>query len=309
MANITEDGNFTSKLNKAFSSPPAGMIEFLSALSAFNILLSITASLGNALILIALHKVSSIYPPTKLFFRCLAVTDLCVGLIVQPLFVTLLLSHITGVNMNRVYYVSFYEVLSFCLSAVSASTMTAISVDRLLALLLGLRYRHVVTLRRVRVVIICFWFIGAFLGSITMFKDGIVLKVATALLTLSLVISIYCNTRIFFKLRHQQVQVQNHVRQQQANGGRNSLNIARYKKLVSSLLCVQLALVACYTPWGIRAVLSLERIHFGYYLFLRVTETLVFFNSSLNPILYCWKIREVRQAVKDTIRQLNCLNL
>ena len=307
MANITEDRNFTSKLNQTLSSPPAVIIECLSAL---NIFLSITASLGNALILIALHKVNSIFPPTKLFFRCLAVTDLCVGLIVQPLFVTsLLLSHITGVNENVVHYVSFYIVLSWCLCAISGLTMTAISVDRLLALLLGLRYRHVVTLRRVRVVIICFWFIGAFLGSLTMFTGEIALKVATAILTLSLLLSIYCNTRIFFKLRHQQAQVQNHVRQQQANGGRNSLNIARYKKLVSSVLCVQLALVACYTPWGIGAVLSLERIHFGYYLFRRVTETLVFLNSSLNPILYCWKIREVRQAVKDTIRQLNCLNL
>ena len=150
------------------------MIECLSAL---NIFLSITASLGNALILIALYKVNSIYPPTKLFFRCLAVTDLCVGLIVQPLFVTFLLSHITGVNENVVYYVrSSVIVLSRCLCGVSASTTTAISVDRLLALLLGLRYRHVVTLRRVRVIIICFWFSGAFLGSITMFKFGITLK-------------------------------------------------------------------------------------------------------------------------------------
>ena len=307
MANATEDGNFTSKLNKAFSSPPAGMIECLSAL---NIFLSITASLGNALILIALHKVSSIYPPTKLFFRCLAVTDLCVGLIVQPLFVTFLVSCITGVNENVVNYVhSSYIVLSFCLCGVSGSTTTAIGVDRLLALLLGMRYRHVVTLRRVRVIIICFWFIGAFLGSLAMFTDEISLKVATALLTLSLVISIYCNTRIFFKLRHQQAQVQNHVQQQQANGGRNSLNIARYKKSVSSVLCVQLALVACYTPWDIDALLYINKIHIGNYLFPLVAQTLVLLNSTLNPILYCWKIREVRQAVKDTIRQLNCLNL
>jgi len=102
---------------------------------------------------------------------------------------------------------------------------------------------------------------------LTIFTGDIAPKVATTLLTLVLVISIYCNTRIFFKLRHQQAQVQNHVRQQQANGGRNSLNIARYKKLVSSVLWVQLALVACYTPWGIDITPSINRIHFGNYLF------------------------------------------
>ena len=65
MANFSGDGNFTYKLNQEFSQPQAGMLTFISALNFF---LSITASLGNALILIALRKVTSIHPPTKLFF-------------------------------------------------------------------------------------------------------------------------------------------------------------------------------------------------------------------------------------------------
>lgn len=39
-----------------------------------------------------------------------------------------------------------------------------------------------------------------------------------------------------------------------------------------------------------------------------LTLSLFYFNSTLNPFLYCWKIREVRQAVKGTIRKLNCLS-
>jgi len=53
-------------------------------LSAFNIFLSITAVLGNILILDALRKVSSLHPLSKLLFRCLAKTDLYVGLTVEP---------------------------------------------------------------------------------------------------------------------------------------------------------------------------------------------------------------------------------
>ena len=34
-----------------------------------------------------------------------------------------------------------------------------------------------------------------------------------------------------------------------------------------------------------------------------ITSILMYFNSTLNPFLYCWKVREVRQAVKQTIRQ------
>ena len=61
-------------------------------LSVVNTCLSITAFLGNALILVALHKETSIHPPSKLLYRNLAITDLCVGIIAEPLFVAYLIS-------------------------------------------------------------------------------------------------------------------------------------------------------------------------------------------------------------------------
>ena len=134
MANFTGQENYTSKLNQTLSASPAGIAEFFSAL---NILLSITAAVGNALILIALKNVSSIHPPTKLFFRCLAVTDLCVGLIVQPLFATKIVFLSIKMNENVPHYVfNIWGALTVGLCSLSVATMTAISVDRVLALLL-----------------------------------------------------------------------------------------------------------------------------------------------------------------------------
>ena len=60
-------------------------------LSSLNVFLSITAFLGNTLILVALHKETSLHPPSKLLYRNLAITDLCVGIIVEPLAVAYLL--------------------------------------------------------------------------------------------------------------------------------------------------------------------------------------------------------------------------
>ena len=212
MANITGDGNFNSRLNQALSSSPTGMLKFLSALNFF---LSITASLGNVLILIALHKVSSIHPPTKLFFRCLALSDLGVGLIAQPLHATKLMCLLTvKINVDYVLYVHHVRrILSWCFGGVSILTSAAISVDRLLALLLGLRYRHIVTLRRVRVVITCIWLTTASHGLIGTWRKDIMLALASVHLIFSLVTSIFSYTRIHLKLRHQQVQVQSHVLQ------------------------------------------------------------------------------------------------
>ena len=59
--------------------------------ATLNVFLSVIATIGNLLILIALRKATSINPATKLLFQCLAATDLRVGLIEQPLFVAVLL--------------------------------------------------------------------------------------------------------------------------------------------------------------------------------------------------------------------------
>ena len=57
-------------------------------LCVVNTCVSITALLGNALILVALRKDTSIHPPSKLLYRNLAITDLCVGIVAAPLAVT-----------------------------------------------------------------------------------------------------------------------------------------------------------------------------------------------------------------------------
>ena len=92
-------------------------------LSALNIFLAITASLGNALILNALPKVTSLHSPTKLLFGNLAVTDLCVGLISQPLFVTIRLSAVIKMNLDIQYYLmNIANAFDFILCGVSILT-------------------------------------------------------------------------------------------------------------------------------------------------------------------------------------------
>ena len=122
--------------------------------------------------------------------------------------------------------------------------------------------------------------------------------------------SVICYTNICFILRHHQNAAQDLVYQGQANGGGIPLSIALYKKTVSSALWVQMTLVACYLPTGIAtAVPAINGLDTpSTCLATSVTLTLLYFNSSVNPILYCWKMREVRQAVKDTIRQFWCFS-
>ena len=311
MANFTVSKELRrTELNETNKSwLPTDMVAFLSA---SNLFLSITAPLGNALILVALHKVTSLHPPTKLLLRCLAITDLCVGVITQPLYAVFLLSSVTEMNLKVIYYLTIIcNASSFVLCQVSIFTSSAISVDRLLALLSGLRYRHVVTLPRVRAFIICFWLIAISCASMNLWGISEALTVAFALVLFSLTTTVFSYAKIYQKLRQYQLQVRA-APQAQANGRQVPLNIARYKKSVSSVLWVQLALVTCYIPFIIVQAILMS---YGttsrsakYEIAFNVTLTLVYLNSSLSPTLFCWRMITVRQAAKDTIKQLNCFN-
>ena len=274
--------------------------------SAFNIFLSITAVLGNILILIALRKVSSLHPPSQLLFRCLATTDLCVGLISEPLGVIYWMSlTYEKWKLCRYAYPSYF-IVSYTLASVSLLTMSAISVDRLLALLLGLRYRQVVTLWRTYVMVVTFWVMSAIVSILFLLNPLIPTWYGYIIIPLCLVTSITSYTKIFLKLHYLQTRVQRHVQQEQTNQP-GPMNIEGYRKVVSSALWVQCALVVCYLPYClVRASVSYEKTRPSTVFLMGVASTFIFFNSTLNPFLYCWKISEVKQAVKETIREALC---
>ena len=262
-------------------------------------ILSLTSLTGNILILIALQKVSSLHSSSKLLFRCLSCTDLFVGLFSQPIFVTYL-NAMVNKNWN---ICELSESLAFISGSIlcgqSISTVTAISVDRLLSLLLRLRYRQIVTFNRVRLFLTISWINNIAFAMTYLWSKLLFYMVCCVWLLLLLSISSCCYLKIYVCLRRQQVQ----VRGFQVNPGA-SLNMERYKKTVASALWIYFTLLLCYLPYTITITVSvLHGVSPCDAIAWNISGILVFLNSSINPILYCWKIREVRQAVKETIRQ------
>ncbi|XP_044169376.1 octopamine receptor beta-1R-like [Acropora millepora] len=284
---------------------------FFVFIFSFNVFLAFTATLSNTLILIALHKVSSIHPPTKFLMRCLAISDFFVGVIAQPLFGAFLMGIASGNWRLLEFTLSF---LNFFFCGFSLTTAAAISVDRLLALLLGLRYRHAVTLRRVRCLVVCLFLVVIAMTFVySLASRGIANSAGFVVVITSLFFSIFSYYKIFLKLRQHQAQVRRqHVGQEQArpaNGGGIPMNIERYKNIVCTIAWVQLALALCYFPMFIFFGLAMAtKWYWKGSIFYVCASTAVYFNSTLNPILFCWKIREVRQAVKTTVKQIRCFS-
>ncbi|XP_058955428.2 melanocyte-stimulating hormone receptor-like [Pocillopora verrucosa] len=303
--NFTRGGTKTKTFEELLCSPSlimGGLQSTSVSFAAVNIFLAVTAFLGNSLILVALHKESSLHPPSKLLYRCLATTDLLVGLIAQPLRVTYWMS-VVHEHWSLCHYAGKAAFITgVVLCGVSLLTMAVISVDRLLALMLGLRYKEIVTLKRIYIIIASFWVLCLVASLCIIFDKRITLLSIMISIPLSLLISLASYTKIFRTLRHHQAQVQQQPSQP------NALNMARYRKAVHSALWVQSVLVICYTPYLIAlfVITSSTTYLSNSVVAWEMAGVLVYFNSTLNPFLYCWKISEVRRAMKQTIRQALC---
>ena len=309
LTNFTEDENQKTGLEEYCSFEFSGEVRsLLISLSVVMMILSIAAFLGNTLILAALHKESSLLSPpfaSKVLYLNLAITDLCIGVIAEPMYIAYLM-FVVNKSYNICHYtrVTCYFVTS-TLCALTFYTLTAISVDRLLVLSLGLRYRQVASFKRKVVTVICLWIFSIVRGSPYLWNPRIARQLDMILSPLCITTTIFSYTTIFFSLRRNQIQVHTHTSQGQP-GQAISLNTARYRKAVYSALWVQITMVVCYVPVSIVVAMTPEKgpVPMSLYLARQLTVTLVYLKSSLNPLLYCWKIREVRQAMKGTIRQL-----
>ena len=212
-----------------------GLLIFLVIISS---LLSFTTTLANISILFALPEVTSVHPPSKPLLRSLTMTDFGSGLIAQPLAITVILSSLKG-NWNLCKASTIF-------SGVSLSTLTTISLDRLLALLLVIRYRHVVTFSRVRAVVFSLWLMASFVGFLYFLNPRVYFIVRGVFGTLNLIISSYCYTRISYIIRRYQRELQDSLGDQTTESAPPSMVV--YKKSVRNTLWIHSTLVTCYLP-------------------------------------------------------------
>lgn len=269
------------------------------ALCVINLFLSCTALTGNVLILLTIWKTPSLHTAANILLANLAVSDLAVGLVGHPLFVSALLLRIFDPSsFSRQLWEGFNILISFLCGA-SFFTITAIGVDRLLALKLHLRYRAVVTCRRMSCIIISIWALSGILSSLQLWTPDLSYNALSPLIFTLLVGNSAVYLKIYLIVRQHLLQIR---RQEHGWVHKNGsiFSMQRFKRSALNTFLVYILMLFCYLPYSV----VLERFYSGIHISLtlrHVTITVVLLNSTLNPLLYCWRVREIRAATKQLI--------
>lgn len=316
MANCSSDQTDTDNCNITFFcrydpslllQVPKNLYYTYIVTATFNTVFALTAFLGNALVLTALVRTRSLHSPSKALLRSLALSDLFVGLFVQPVYIAYCVSGVVTNHWVRCVSWMLYPLLSDYFVAVSFFTMISISIDRYLALHLRSRYRSAVTITKANIAVLSLWIASLIFPIVRLVAGKLTVVLSVTSFTLFIVIPTFTQLKIHRMLKRQgrQVQVSNQI---YLHREESYLSINKYKKSVCAMRYIYVALMLCYIPITCVGILyikndpSLETILLpvGNFAF-----TLLFVNSSLNPVLYCWRIRQVRGAIWNLVNNLN----
>ena len=267
---------------------------------------SLVATLGNLLVIRALMKTSTIPATVKKLFLSLAFSDLAVGLCSQ-----LMTAIISAVMLKMAS--SEDDVAFFCptvlivllyfmhlLAVASFLNVIVIAFDRLLAVSLHLRYQELVTPIRVTIVLVSLWLtscVSAFLY-ICLLKG---FPLAAVISVIGYVLTTLAYVRIYKVVRYHQNQIYGQNQLQNAQ----TREALRQRKSAYNALFVYFVFLVCCLPFLPSVILYLINTSEISFLIAKCASLfLIYLNSSLNPIVYCWRYREIRRIVKKTVKKI-----
>ena len=278
-------------------------------ISTVLVLTSISAVVGNSLVLASIWRTPSLHSPSNVLIVGLAVSDLCVGLFVEPTaFVFDLARHIGSAHVFC-YAAVLLWWSGIWLTLTSLITVTAISVDFYLALHLHLRYKELVTVGRMVRAAVGIWVFAFAATLLRIWCPKHLAHVYVSLVCLCLLVTTTAYFKVFRIVHRHQTQIQSLELQVQEPAGHEdgaSMNITEQRKSLIAKFLIYCLLIVCYLPLSVTMTLvqirgfgsaDLNTMH-------KISIGLVCFNSTLNPFIYCWRFHNIRSAVIETARKI-----
>lgn len=261
-----------------------------------NVPLIFISIVGNTLVLASILRTPSLRSPSTVLLCSLAASDLTVGLVVQPLYI------IFKLTANLTVYKAL-SIMAAAGTGVSLLVMTAISVDRLLALHYHMRYPSHMTTHRAMYTSVTLWLIMCLLSMLFLWKMSAYYLTAAIIIVICLLVSTGCYIRIYQVVRQHRLKI--HAQRQAVEILNSRADQERIIKSALNTFIYYIVMILCYLPLFISMlILSITPNHWTH--IWGLTDTLVFMNSSINPFLYCWRICELRKAVVKTARVVLC---
>lgn len=276
------------------SFPTADIVTTNTIITVLYLFLAIFTVIINALFISTYHSNRILQNTSNMLLVVLAVSDILVGLLAEPISIIRAVMEIYGTHNCTLFNISRLVII-FC-SGLSFLTIIVITHDRYIAIYYPLRYPMLFSKRNVKTVLI---------GCGTLLSGLLVCRVVLPLETFFLIIcsltfyttlsAVVVYSKILIAARRQKIQIENMAHPLRSYRPKISLHELKTTQVMVYVLG---AMMLCYFPgtcfWIYSAFhgYTLESL----YTIVPYLEMAVFLNSAINPITYLLRSRSIRGA-------------
>lgn len=260
-------------------------------IASVNVLFAVIGFFGNALVFVIVARNRRLHTVSNLFIISLALADLLVCIVAQPMYAAFLF----GLPHDPIYSV-VRKSFSFVSLLASISSLVAVTVERYTAIASPMKYQRRANLTNVLVLLFIIWSLSIGMG----IPPGI--RFIAVYYVMSLVLIIYpINLYIYIIARRQARSIAKQVGHlgKSSQGKNEKENIAA--KTIGSVLAV---FAICWVPLIVTALIYQYGNCGKLYLALKWSQTLGLCSSAVNPVIYCLKTQIFRKELKDICRRV-----
>ena len=237
---------------------------------------------------------------------CLAVTDVLVGLTVQPFYITsaILLLQGNTASSEFCWILAATETLGRILCRASIIHLVLLSLERYIAIIHPYVHHTEVTRSRIVTVSVAGWIVNFLLHVPEFFDPGLALRIVNSLLLVYVAVVIFCQVSVCREIRRHEKLIA--AQQVSEEAKERFLNDQKATKITTAIV---VAAVISYVPMFVFRAFLLK---FGKHISLNVAYpcqmfigTLVMFNSFVNSLIYAVRVRAFRIAFIEVLFQRN----
>jgi len=250
------------------------------------------------LFLATMRKKRSLQSMYNILLASIAGTDLAVGIGSQPVFVAKEIFRLAGGSLS-VYCKLFIiqRVTTGCLCLLSLLHLALIVAERFAAMKYSLGYNSIVTKFRLTVAVVCCWIIMIFYWATWLLYK--LLFTPLVFIITSFLAMVYCHVSVYLTCRRHVIQIKS-----------EQVSSDAITKLLEERKAIIIAgVIISYLP-GIISIIAFRNSPFPALQRLSFSSEPFYFscfmlNSLLNPIIYCWRSKVIRQAILQLLRKEN----
>ena len=274
--------------------------------------LSPVAVVANGLVFEAICSRSTLRTPCYILLAGLVFTDFCTGLIFQPFFEANQLMYLVDPQINSQdtnswpkFYLTTKAIgdgFATYFVQVTVLVITLMSIERWLIM----TRRSWLTVRRAYIIVMLLLFL--MLPSAVYYYTNELQFGTAMILILCIIVTSVSYLNVFRIIRRHQQQIQANTLAQ--NTAQPAINLVKYKRSVCSILYIIAIFYISYLPILIPLITSSLLLTHpdAALLFFNVSALLVFLSSSLNPLIFLSRMKDLRDEVRQLRKRIFCKN-